>query len=110
MDSPLYVSLDRGASSLGSGSVDAFVYIPGENFTFEHYTSAYFTGEGLAGLDTYGDEYEDRVLVLGQPVLVLGQPLVIRRPGVVQLGLALPQLGQGVVQLPPGPGAGAGPV
>ena len=39
--------------SLASGSVDAFVYIPGENFTFEHYTSAYFTGEGLAGLDTY---------------------------------------------------------
>ena len=61
VDSPLYVSLDRGASSLGSGSVDAFVYIPGENFTFEHYTSAYFTGEGLAGLDTYGDEYENRL-------------------------------------------------
>lgn len=61
VDSPLYVSLDRGASSLGSGSVDAFVYVPGENFTFEHYTCAYFTGEGLAALDTYGDEYEDRL-------------------------------------------------
>ena len=59
--SPLYVGLDRGASSLGSGSVDAFVYVPGENFTFEHYTCAYFTGEGLAQLDTYGDEYEDRL-------------------------------------------------
>ncbi len=61
VNSPLYVSLDRGASSLGSGSVDAFVYVPGENFTFEHYTCAYFTGEGLARLDTYGDEYEDRL-------------------------------------------------
>ena len=61
VDSPLYVSLDRGASSLGSGSVDAFVYVPGENFTFEHYTCAYFTGEGLAVLDTYGDEYEDKI-------------------------------------------------
>ncbi len=61
VDSPLYVSLDRGASSLGSGSVDAFVYVPGENFTFEHYTCAYFTGEGLAALDTYGEEYEDRL-------------------------------------------------
>ena len=61
VDSPLYVSLDRGASSLGSGSVDAFVYVPGENFTFEHYTCAYFTGEGLAALDTYGAEYEDRL-------------------------------------------------
>ncbi len=61
VDSPLYVSLDRGASSLGSGSVGAFVYVPGENFTFEHYTCAYFTGEGLAALDTYGEEYEDRL-------------------------------------------------
>ncbi len=61
VNSPLYVALDRGSSSLGNGSVDAFVYVPGENFTFEHYTCAYFTGEGLAALDTYGDEYEDRV-------------------------------------------------
>ena len=61
VNSPLYVGLDRGSSSLGSGSVDAFVYVPGENFTFEHYTCAYFTGDGLAALDTYGDEYEDRV-------------------------------------------------
>lgn len=61
VNSPLYVALDRGSSSLGNGSVDAFVYVPGENFTFEHYTCAYFTGEGLAALDTYSDEYEDRV-------------------------------------------------
>ena len=61
VSSPLYVALDRGASSLGNGSVDAFVYVPGENFTFEHYTCAYFTGEGLAALDTYGGEYEDRI-------------------------------------------------
>lgn len=61
VNSPLYVGLDRGASSLGSGSVDAFLYVPGENFTFDHYTCAYFTGEGLGLLDTYGDEYEDRI-------------------------------------------------
>ncbi len=61
VSSPLYVGLDRGSSSLGNGAVDAFVYVPGENFTFEHYTCAYFTGEGLAALDTYGDEYEDRI-------------------------------------------------
>lgn len=61
VNSPLYVGLDRGTSSLGSGSVDAFVYVPGENFTFEHYTCAYFTGEGLAALNSYGDEYEDKI-------------------------------------------------
>ncbi|MBD5099057.1 MAG: hypothetical protein HDT35_05845 [Clostridiales bacterium] len=61
VDSPLYVGLDRGSSSLGNGSVDAFVYVPGENFTFDYYTCAYFTGQGLAALDGYGDEYEDEI-------------------------------------------------
>ena len=61
VNSPLYVGLDRGSSSLGSGSVDAFVYVPGENFTFDYYTCAYFTGQGLAALDSYGDEYEDKI-------------------------------------------------
>lgn len=61
VNSPLYVALDRGSSSLGNGSVDAFVYVPGENFTFDHYTCAYFTGQGLAALDSYGDEYEDKI-------------------------------------------------
>ena len=61
VDSPLYVGLDRGSSSLGNGSVDAFVYVPGENFTFDYYTCAYFTGQGLAELDSYGDEYEDKI-------------------------------------------------
>ena len=64
VDSPLYVSLDRGASSLGSGSVDAFLFVPGENFTYDYYTAAYFTGEGLRELDSYGDEYEDRAEAL----------------------------------------------
>ena len=57
---PLYVGTDRGTSSLGSGSVDAFLFVPGENFTYDYYTAAYFTGEGLRELDSYGDEYEDR--------------------------------------------------
>ncbi len=61
---PLYVGTDRGTSSLGSGSVDAFLFVPGENFTYDYYTAAYFTGEGLRELGSYGDEYEDRAEAL----------------------------------------------
>lgn len=64
VQSPLYVGTDRGSSSLGSGSVDAFVYIPGENFNLDVYTTAYFTGEGLAQLDSYGQTYEDEMTAL----------------------------------------------
>ena len=69
---PLYVGTDRGTSSLGSGSVDAFLFVPGENFTYDYYTAAYFTGEGLKELDSYGDEYEDRAEALLDSLEPLG--------------------------------------
>ncbi len=69
---PLYVGTDRGTSSLGSGSVDAFLFVPGENFTYDYYTAAYFTGEGLRELDSYGDEYEDRAEALLDSLELLG--------------------------------------
>ena len=69
---PLYVGTDRGTSSLGSGSVDAFLFVPGENFTYDYYTAAYFTGEGLRELDSYGDEYEDRAEALLDSLEPLG--------------------------------------
>ena len=69
---PLYVGTDRGTSSLGSGSVDAFLFVPGENFTYDYYTAAYFTGEGLRELDSYGDKYEDRAEALLDSLEPLG--------------------------------------
>ena len=61
VSSPLYVSIDRGTSSLGRGSVDGYMYIPGENFHYDYYTAAYFTAAGLAEMDSYSDEYDDRL-------------------------------------------------
>ena len=63
-ESPLYVGTDRGTSSLGGGSIDGFVYIPEDNFHYDYYTMAYFTGDGLLALDSYGDEYDDRLEAL----------------------------------------------
>ena len=64
VQSPLYVGTDRGTSRLGSGSVDAFVYIPGENFNLDVYTTAYFTGTGLEALNSYSQAYEDEMTAL----------------------------------------------
>ena len=60
-DSPLYVGPDRGSSTLGSGSVSAFFYIPKENFDWDTYTALYFTVDGMKDLDCYSDGYEDRM-------------------------------------------------
>ena len=60
-DSPLYVGVDRGSSSLGTGQVSAFVLLPAEAFTMESYTDIYVTLDGAAGLLCYDDAYTDLV-------------------------------------------------
>ena len=61
---PLYVGTDRGSTTLGSGSIDAFVYIPGENFNLDVYTTAYFTGDGMEALNSYSQAYADQLSAL----------------------------------------------
>ena len=60
-DSPLYVGVDRGSSSLGTGQVSAFVLLPAEAFTMESYTDIYVTLDGASGLLCYDDAYTDLV-------------------------------------------------
>ena len=60
-DSPMYISVDRGSSSLGAGRVNAFLVVPDSAFSIDYYTAAYLTLDGLAELDCYSDAYEDAV-------------------------------------------------
>lgn len=53
MRSPAYLNYERGTSSIGSGSVAAFVYIPLEGFDFEAYHEIYLT------LDQYEEPWSD---------------------------------------------------
>ncbi len=70
---PLYVSSDWGTTSLGSGSLDGVVFVPGENLTADYYSIAYFTGTGLAELDSYSDDYEDAMESLVDSLEPLGE-------------------------------------
>lgn len=54
--SPLYLSIERGTTSLGDGSLDAFLLIPPEGFDLEYYTEMYVKLDGTFAL--YSDEYE----------------------------------------------------
>ena len=57
-DSPLYLSIERGSSTLGTGSVDAYLILPIETFSMDYYTDAYLIATGAAELETYSDAYE----------------------------------------------------
>ncbi len=70
---PLYVSSDWGTTALGSGSLDGVVFVPGENLTADYYSIAYFTGTGLAELDSYSDDYEDAMESLVDSLEPLGE-------------------------------------
>lgn len=57
--SPLYVGVERGSSSLGSGKVSAFLMLPVEAFDMETYTDFYLQVEGMEELLCYSDAYTD---------------------------------------------------
>ena len=73
--SPLYISVERGSSSLGTGKVAAFVLLPMEAFSMDSYTEVYLRAEGLQGLPCYGEEYKDRIDTLTQQL----DPLAVER-------------------------------
>ena len=63
--SPMYISKTRGASSIGSGTVTAWVSVPAEVFTQSYYSTIYLTADELDVLDCYADpEYKQKVSLL----------------------------------------------
>lgn len=59
--SPLYVSLSRGTSTLGNGSVSAIITLTSEAFALDYFTDLYILVEDAAALNAYDDAYEDLV-------------------------------------------------
>lgn len=58
-ETPMYISItQRGSTTIGDGSLDAFVYIPESSFNQEIYTEIYVCSDKLTGMQSYSDEYE----------------------------------------------------
>ena len=71
-NSPLYLSTDRGTSSLGTGSVNGFALLPKGAFDMETYTDAYLTVSWAKDLYCYDDAYGDRMDALVEALEPLG--------------------------------------
>ena len=59
--SPVYIAVERGTSTIGSGTVKAYLYLPREAFTLDYYTAAYVRVSGAAELTAFYDEYDDYI-------------------------------------------------
>lgn len=59
IESPIYISTERGTTNLLSGKIDYYIYIPITNFNTDYYTNAYInlkTDESV-----FSDNYKDLV-------------------------------------------------
>lgn len=72
-DSPLYLSIERGSSSLGTGKVSAFLLLPPSAYTLDYYTDAYLIADGAAALQCYSDGYTGGIDALTDGLKPLGE-------------------------------------
>ena len=59
--SPVYIAVERGTSTIGSGTVKAYLYLPRDAFTLDYYTAAYVRVSGAAEMTAFYDEYDDHI-------------------------------------------------
>lgn len=60
-DTPLYLTADRGSSTIGNGKVDYFFFLPKEDFTSLVMTDIYVQMKGLKDEAAYQAGYEDQI-------------------------------------------------
>ena len=60
--SPLYISFNRGNTTLGTGEVNGFGYVLPEDFDQKIYTQIYVTVYGAKDLTSYTDGYENLIV------------------------------------------------
>ena len=61
IESPLYISRERGTSTLGSGQINYYMYVPKENIKSDIYTSIYLKVANAKELNTTSEEYKNIV-------------------------------------------------
>lgn len=61
ISSPYYITFERGTSSVGSGSVDRYLYVPEQDFTYPVYTDAFVAVSGALEAESYKKPYTDLI-------------------------------------------------
>ena len=59
--SPVYISVERGTSTIGSGTARAYLYLPRDAIALDYYTAAYVRVSGAAEMTAFYDDYDDYI-------------------------------------------------
>lgn len=61
VSSPCYISFGRGSTTIGTGSIEAFISVPAESFDMDVYTEMYASVDGAKEQTAFTDGYKDLV-------------------------------------------------
>ena len=61
VQSPIYISREKGTSQLGAGKIDSYIYVPKDNIQSEAYTEIYITLENREKYETGSNRYNKYV-------------------------------------------------
>ena len=64
VESPLYISKERGTTSLGSGKISYYIYVPKSNIDSDIYSEIYMTVKDVKELQTISDEYDENIKIV----------------------------------------------
>lgn len=59
--SPAYISHSRGSSTIGTGTISGFVYVPVSSFTMDAYTEMYARADKAKELTAFTQDYDKRI-------------------------------------------------
>ncbi len=89
IQTPYWVSYERGVTTAGSGKLGDFVYVTNDAFTDKvgYYSEAYVTLEGADEFEAYTDEYDEFVSGMRQKIAEASEPIAAARRTKLKVGL-----------------------
>ena len=72
VQTPNYLSYEKGTSNIGSGKISSFIVIPNENFKLPVYTEVYLTIDNVKELNSYSKNYFKEIDKIKPSIEILG--------------------------------------
>lgn len=73
VETPYYLSYEKGSSPIGGGKVSSYILIPESDFTLPAYTEIFLTVKGAKELSSYSKDYENVIDGLSNDMEILGE-------------------------------------
>ena len=78
IESPLYITIEREKTNVGTGTIQTYIYVPAEDFTMDP-SEFFLTVEGSELQDPWTSEYKDTVAPVQEKLEALGEEIMTDR-------------------------------